>query len=393
MNIPLLESQDIAWFRELSAARGAAAALARRVGLDEQRAGQVALAVSEAATNLSRHAVDGAILLRAVRGAELAGVEFVAVDSGPGMADVPDAMLDGSSSAGTLGIGLGAVARLADVFDIHSLPGRGTVLAARFWPRNAAEQAQGGHARTAEPVVDGVTRAISGEQQCGDAWAARLDCGPQNGEAAPQAGPAAPTRPERRPGVVDWVALTGVRPSSTSTTGPTPMPTAGSALLVMLCDGLGHGPLAARAAEAAVRAFREGRARTPEQAMQEIDRALRGTRGAAVAIARIEPEAGRVLFCGIGNIAAALLGDGSRVNLVSHPGIVGHQMRSVRTFEQPLPAGGALVMHSDGLTERWAQDSLPGLLRHSPVVIAGQLLREAGIRHDDAGVVVAKGAW
>ncbi|QMU77067.1 SpoIIE family protein phosphatase [Streptacidiphilus sp. PB12-B1b] len=387
VTLSLLDSEDVAWFRELSAARGAAAALARRVGLDEQRAGQVALAVSEAATNLARHAVDGAILLRAVRGAEQAGVEFVAVDSGPGMSDVPDAMLDGSSSAGTLGIGLGAMARLADVFDIHSVPGRGTVTAARFWPRSAAEQAPSGRPQSYGTVVDGVIRPISGEQQSGDAWAARLD----SGDTAADPGRSAGAPAEPRPAVTDWSLLTGARP--TRIAAPAARPGGGPAVLVMMCDGLGHGPLAARAAEAAVRAFREGRSTMPEQAIQEIHRALRGTRGAAVAVARIEPEARRVLFCGVGNISAALLGEGSRSNLMSHPGIVGHQMRSMRTFEQPLPQGGALVMHSDGLIERWSQDSLPGLLQHSPVVVAGQLLREAGIRHDDAGVVVAKGGW
>ncbi len=50
-------------------------------------------------------------------------------------------------------------------------------------------------------------------------------------------------------------------------------------------------------------------------------------------------------------------------------------------------------MHSDGLTERWNADAMPGLLRHTPAVMAGQLLREAGVRRDDAGVVVVKGDW
>jgi hypothetical protein len=100
-----------------------------------------------------------------------------------------------------------------------------------------------------------------------------------------------------------------------------------------------------------------------------------------------------VLYCGVGNVSGVLLGPHSRAGLMSHPGIVGHQLRGLRTFEQPLPPGGALVMHSDGLTDRWSIDTLPGLLLHTPLVAAGQLLRTAGIRHDDAGVVVAKDLW
>ncbi|MFC1435563.1 ATP-binding protein [Streptacidiphilus sp. N1-3] len=336
----LVDSEDVAWFRdELTAARGAAAALARRTGLDEARCAEVALAVSEVATNLDKHARDGALLLRVLRTPLRAGVEVVALDQGPGIADVAEAMRDGNSSTGTLGIGLGAVGRLADTFDIYSLPGRGTVLAAGFWSRTGADGGPRGRSGVA-----GLTRPMNGEQVCGDAWSTRLDDD-------------------------------------------------GSAVLVMLCDGLGHGPMAALAGQAAAQAFRTGRARSPEDAVQEIHRALRGTRGAVVAVARIEPERERLLFCGIGNIAAALISADTRATLVSSPGIVGHQMRTLRTFEHPLPRDGALVLHSDGLSERWSPRDLPGLLQHPPVVIAAQLLRHAGTHRDDAAVVVARGQW
>ncbi|MGW3581108.1 ATP-binding protein [Streptomyces rubiginosohelvolus] len=355
----VLDCEDVEWFRDAaempSAARGAAATLARRIGLDGYRASEIALAVTEAATNLQRHARDGALLLRVLRTSDRAGVEFLTVDTGPGMADVEAALADGTSSGGTLGIGLGAVVRLADAFDVQSLPGRGTVMAAQFWDRPAGGGPTGGEAS----VSSGLTRPISGETSCGDAWAVKVDEG--------------------------GVTSDETQPRSASASG--------SAVLVMLCDGLGHGPLAARAADAAVTEFRRSTDRHPEGLLRRIHAALRGTRGGAVAVARIEPIRERVLYCGIGNVSGVLLGPGSRKGLLSAPGIVGQQMRSLRTFELPLPPGGALVMHSDGLTDRWKADELPGLLRHTPAVIAGQLLREAGVRHDDAGIVVVKGAW
>ncbi|MFJ9636671.1 ATP-binding SpoIIE family protein phosphatase [Streptomyces sp. NPDC101178] len=358
--LSVLDQEDVEWFRAAaempSAARGAAATLARRIGMDAYRSSEVALAVTEAATNLERHASDGALLLRVLRTPEQAGVEFVTVDTGPGIADVEAALSDGASSAGTLGIGLGAVARLADAFDIHSLPGRGTVMAAQFWAREAGAAPTGG----VPSVASGLTRPISGETSCGDAWAVRVDEGGTEG-SRPFAGGSAPS--------------------------------AEPAVLAMLCDGLGHGPLAALAAEAAVAAFRRSTARHPEGLLRDIHAALRGTRGGAVAVARIEPGRKRLLYCGIGNVSGVLLGPESRNGLLSAPGIVGQQMRSLRTFELPLKPGGALVMHSDGLTERWKADDLPGLLRHSPAVMAGQLLREAGVRRDDAGILVVKGAW
>ncbi|MEO3977789.1 ATP-binding protein [Streptomyces sp. CAU 1734] len=347
----LVECEDIAWFRDdpvlPASARGAAAALARRIGLDPHRVSEVALAVTEAATNLQRHAVDGSLALRALRTDSSAAVEFVTVDAGPGMADVGAALSDGVSTAGTLGIGLGAVARLADVFDVHSVPGRGTVMAAQFWPRNRRDVRA---AVPPESVAAGITRPISGETVCGDTWAVRAgDSGNGTGD--------------------------------------------GRALLAILCDGLGHGPLAARAGEAAMGAFRRSASSDPEAVMREVHAALRGTRGGAVAVARIEPDRGRVLLCGVGNVSGFVVGPGTRKSLVSAPGIVGHQMRTLRTFEQPMVPGGALVLHSDGLTERWTLDTMPGVLGHGPTVIASQLLREAAVRRDDAGIVVVKGAW
>lgn len=174
MSVLLLESEDVAWFRDdFTGARPGASRLAGRIGLSEHRAGEVALATSEAASNLVKHAVDGAIVLRVVRTAQQAGVEFLAVDRGPGMADVAASMRDGRSSAGTLGIGLGMVARLADTFDLHSIPGRGTVMVARFWPRDARSGLLGISGDQRESVLGGVTRPISGAQECGDGWAAR----------------------------------------------------------------------------------------------------------------------------------------------------------------------------------------------------------------------------
>ncbi|WP_333767326.1 ATP-binding protein [Streptomyces sp. IBSBF 2435] len=403
---PLVDYEDVSWFRdEPEAARGAAAALGRRIGLGEHRTAELVLAVAELATNMRRHAVDGSLLLRVVRTSVTAGVEVVVVDGGPGIVDVAEALRDGVSSEGTLGIGLGAVRRLADVFDIHSRPGQGTVQLARFW--QAAERPRPG---AAEPAVGGVTRPISGEQVCGDAWATRTDLA-DDAQDAREAGGARPQAPEPPPAqaVNDWAALTGIqhRPGTATSalsaatsrraSRAVPVPSAvagrGPAVLVMLCDGLGHGPMAALAGQSAVQAFRSGTSRLPEQIMEQLHKALRGTRGAAVAVARVEPENGRLLFCGVGNITAALVTRDSRHSLLSQPGIVGHQMHQLRTYEHRLPPFGALVLHSDGLNERWTAQDLAGLLPHAPTVVAAGLLRMAGTRRDDASVVVTKELW
>ena len=96
-------------------------------------AGKVAIAATELANNLLRHARRRRIA-RSRRWAPTTStvVELLAIDRGPGMTDVARCMSDGYSTGGTPGTGLGAVRRLADEFDIYSAPGEGTIVMARF---------------------------------------------------------------------------------------------------------------------------------------------------------------------------------------------------------------------------------------------------------------------
>jgi len=287
--------------------------------------------------------VDGALALRVTARGGQADIELLALDSGPGIAELAVALRDGSSTAGTLGVGLGAIRRLADGFAIHSLPGRGTGLYASFTGPSVPEAPS-----VPAPVeIAGLTRPISGETQCGDTWAAR-----------------------------------GLRTE--------PGADGAASLLVMMCDGLGHGPLAARAGDEARIAFRETRATDPAGVLTDIHTRLRGTRGAAVAVARVDLAARRVTLSGAGNIAALVMGDTSRQTLLSTPGIVGHNVGRPHTYEAALPPGAALVMHSDGLRSRWQPGDFPGLLAVTPALIAGQLLWQAGTHRDDAAIVVVK---
>jgi len=105
-------------------------------------------------------------------------------------------------------------------------------------------------------------------------------------------------------------------------------------------------------------------------------------------VAELESATATLRYAGLGNITGRITGDGTSRGLVSLPGIAGHQRRSVREYDYPLGAGALLVMHSDGVADRWQLDDYPGLLGHSPVVIAATVLRDAGVRRDDACVVV-----
>src|SRR6187549_1011569 len=113
---------------QVGEARRAMAAVAQRAGLDATTAGTAAVVTTEAATNLVKHAGGGEVLLRGIED----GVEVIALDRGPGMADVGASLRDGHSTVGTQGNGLGAIRRMATAFDIYSVPGQGTAVLARI---------------------------------------------------------------------------------------------------------------------------------------------------------------------------------------------------------------------------------------------------------------------
>jgi hypothetical protein len=160
---------------------------------------------------------------------------------------------------------------------------------------------------------------------------------------------------------------------------------------VLMADGLGHGLLAADAARAAVRVARQHPAETPSGLMARIHEALRPTRGAAVAIADIDPGGSVVRYTGLGNISASIQSPAAPVrHAVSHPGTVGHEVRKIAEFTYPWERGSVLVMHSDGLISHWSLDRYPGVLSRHPGLIAAVLYRDFIRGRDDATVAVVR---
>lgn len=313
----------------VGAVRRKAVGLAEAAGFDPVLVGQTAVAVSEAVSNLVKHAVEGTAMVRPHPEAP-ATVELICLDRGPGMADVARALRDGYSTSGTLGIGLGAISRIASGYDVHSLPGRGTVLAMYFTATG-----------TPPPPLraSGVTRPIGEEPVSGDGFAI-------------------------------------VR--------------SGPATTVLVCDGLGHGHIAAQASNRAVELFRDASEQEPLDIVARLHAGMSGTRGGAVAVARVDP--GGVSYAGLGNVSGWVAHAEGRQGMVSVPGIAGHRGGRLRQYSYELPPYAIVIMHTDGLTDRWDPATIPGLFARTPAVIAAGLMREAGSRRDDACVVTVRPA-
>jgi serine/threonine-protein kinase RsbT len=119
--------------QDIVVARQKGRALATELGFGSGDATLVATAISELARNIVSYARKGQITLQIIDGEDRQGLSIVASDNGPGIPDVRQALRDGFSTSGSLGLGLPGVRRLMDEFQITSAPGRGTTVAVKKW--------------------------------------------------------------------------------------------------------------------------------------------------------------------------------------------------------------------------------------------------------------------
>ncbi len=319
---------------DVGMARRRAVLLAQQCGLDEIRVGEVALIVTEAGTNVLRHATAGIMVLGQVRQGATRGLNITVSDRGPGM-DILRSLADGFSTIKSAGVGMGAIARLASEWDAYSRRPGGTLLTATVWPRRSTPVPW-------EFDIGALAIPYPGEQRCGDGWAAVIE---------------------------DQVCT------------------------LLVSDGLGHSGPAADASAAVLASFLARPNAPLTDIIHEANVLARPTRGAAASVARLDRRLGTVEFVGVGNVAGWVISEDHQQAMVGQHGTLGTMSQTVRTVRSstyPLPDQALVVLHSDGLASRWSLGDYPGLARHRPSVIAGFLWRELGRSRDDATVVVAR---
>ena len=311
-------------------ARRQALSLAGDLDFDELHCGRLGIVVTELSRNLCLHGGGGELLLSPWCYKGERGIDILALDKGPGIADIGAAMADGYSTGGTSGTGLGAVHRLSETFQVFSQPGEGAAVFARMLSQDRPVP------QPSEPTA-AINLPVAGETVCGDLWESHHEAGRS---------------------------------------------------LYMMADGLGHGPVAHEAAEEACRAFLANAHLPIGRILQAIHLALMKTRGAAVAIAEIPPRANTLNYIGAGNIASSIVLGGKTHSLVSMNGTPGLTIGNTQQFAYPWDPGALLIMHSDGLLTRWSLDRYRGLAARHPALIAGVLYRDFSRRRDDATVMV-----
>ena len=316
----------------VSAAREAVRAAGAALGLDRTLIESVAVAASELVQNQLRHARGGQFAVRPVTRGGVPGLEIIAADRGPGIASPGTALAGSSPSPGSLGAGLSGARRMTQEIDLDVRWGEGTHIRARAFAAPVP--------RRREVAILG--RHLADEPVSGDHAVFVRD-------------------PEGH-------------------------------LVLAVVDGIGHGPLAQDASSAAVATFLAHQGMSPLLILEACDAALRGTRGAVMAVARIDEESGAVEHGGAGNVTSRVEDFGRTRTLATTATTLGRRGLSRRPVAETaaLAPAEALIVFTDGLTSRASLADHGHLLREHPIVIAEWLMTAFGRGTDDALVLVAR---
>jgi negative regulator of sigma-B (phosphoserine phosphatase) len=154
-------------------------------------------------------------------------------------------------------------------------------------------------------------------------------------------------------------------------------------IFVAIVDVLGHGPEANKLTHVIDAYLSRYGSSDVARVMQNLHQHLKGTRGAAVGLCAINTLSGHAVYVGIGNTAIRHFGE-RETRLVSQDGVVGQNMRTPLLQTLQFEAGDVLVLHSDGVSERFSTDNYPGVLRHTAKEVANNIVQRFGKDHDDA---------
>jgi anti-sigma regulatory factor (Ser/Thr protein kinase) len=315
-----------------ASARSEIKRFAVQAGFSTKRFSELEIVVAEITSNLVKHTGSGGTILVKIIDGEVKGLEIIVIDQGPGMEFINAMMEDGVSTTRTLGQGLGAIRRLSDEFDAYSQKGWGTVMVSRLY--NAKFNSKKQLLQTGTVMVSKDNAPF-----CGDNYLISRK---------------------------------------------------GNVAHVVVCDGLGHGEAASYASVCCLNAFPATIGNKPAEQIKEIHKEARKTRGAVMYVVHLDLNEKKMTYCGVGNIAVKVLSIGGKTkNCHSYNGIVGHSIPgSLHNNSIDWEKNDLLILHSDGLNNRWDMQKYPGILKHDRVLLAAALYKDNCRGTDDALVTV-----
>jgi anti-sigma regulatory factor (Ser/Thr protein kinase) len=310
-------------------------ALASSAGFSAKRLAEIDLIVAEVVSNLSKHAIGGELFVKLKEEEKIQGIEITAIDRGPGITDINRMMSDGVSTKSTLGHGLGSIKRLADVFQMHSAKGIGTIMYIVVYNKPLPL-----HLKKKKTEIRSLVVPKPGETFCGDAFYYKE--------------------------TEDYIKL-------------------------FLADGLGHGKDAQVAVDMAIEAFKICPYDSPLDNLRFIHTSIKRTRGLVGTIVHFNKQDPKWLICGIGNIQTKLHGISGSRNYVGYNGIVGMSIpNTIKDQEMVYEKGQMVMMCSDGFKSRWDLMRYPGIQRNDLSLAAAALFRDFSRNTDDMSVAICK---
>jgi anti-sigma regulatory factor (Ser/Thr protein kinase) len=318
--------------------RSKLAAITQRLGIAELKRENILLVASELVSNNIKH-TGGRGLIQVWRqpGPVL---DILALDYGPGIANLILAEEDGYSTSNTLGKGLGAIRRLSDESFIYTQrksadtalqkKWSGTIFLARFHLDKRGQDLR-------NSGIGIFVRSLSDTRYNGDR--------------------------------VYWHNT-------------------GGRLRWLHFDALGHG----RQAQDVISDLAEHLAHGGrlDEILAAIDRQLARTRGAVGIIGEIDRVAQEIRLLGVGDMHAHLYIREQMRHIPFPPGILGHEHRSTFPFRDEFDRKCVAVTASDGIRRSWDANSFPGLFNQHPQLIAYTLGNIMGRISDDQSVYVAR---
>ncbi|WP_247648504.1 ATP-binding protein [Pseudodesulfovibrio sp. zrk46] len=312
--------------------------IAREIGFDATEQEELVVCAKELAMNMVLHAEGGILSIRVKCELMDWEIEFTAKDNGPGLRSIDEAIADGLSSRGGLGIGLGTLNRFMDSLDLLPVPEgqSGTRIRCTRKLKKRERYAVSG------PLDVGVaSRPCPGFNLNGDSYVVRI---------------------------ID------------------------NRLMVCVIDGLGHGQFAHKAASAAQKYVEDHVHLEIEALFKGVDRSCRATRGVVMALALIDWERNSISLAGVGNIEVRYRGSNPGFSYVFKRGFLGAGVGRVSISEHVWEANDLLIMHSDGISSKWSLEDDPTISLLSAKQMALALLRNYGRDNDDATILIVKKA-
>lgn len=321
-------------------------AAARRLGFNDIQRQDMVLVAAEMISNQIKYSGGRGMLQIWQQPGPM--LDIVALDFGPGIANLAQAQQDGYSSSKTLGKGLGTIKCLSFESGIYTVPEspvsseqaawHGCVFWSRFCPvqtrLSVSESPPGTRARIKTGLF---TRAFSNDRYNGD----RIY-----------------------------------------------MEQAGSRLRSLHLDGLGHGVLAQQATEGLADLLFLDEDVT--KVIKLIDRQLKTTRGAVALLSELDLDLARAQILGVGDMSAYAYVDGQLQTMTFAPGILGKEHKTPRPMPLMLKKTSVFITASDGMRRGWNMSSFPGLLYQHPQLIAYVLGNIMGRVSDDQSVCVMR---